>query len=526
MITTASDDDGAPPAVTHPETLVDALDLALPDGEAVVGDEGRLTYGELQDRSTRLAADLVGRGLRHGDRVAILLPNGVRWVVAALAAHRAGLTVVPLNTWYRASELEHVLHEADVRLVVTDRAVFGRDTVAELEAAGFPRRPSEGVLVWAGDEELPAGGMAGDTSTVAKLPRPEPTDVALILFTSGSTARPKPVPLEHGKLMANTREIGRRQHVRSDDRLWLGAPMFFGYGCSNALPVALGVGATLCLESRIDGDRSLAFIARERCTVYYGFGATTRLLLTAPSFGTHDLSSLRTGTTGFSTEEKRLVIDDLGVDGVCSVYGLSEAYGHSAMTDAHDDRDVCLHTSGTVLPTQEIRVSDEEGAALPPGERGEIELRGCVIDSYLGRADLDEGVFRPGGWMRTGDLGVLDERGRLRVVGRRKEMLKVKGINIAPAEVEDLLHAHPDVAQAYVVGLPGEAGDETMVAAVVASRPGHDLPAALVAWIRERAASYKVPARIELLAAEEIPLTGTGKVSKQLLRDDLVRRTR
>ena len=512
----------AGPAAPHPTlhpTLTAALDAAPADDEAVVGGEGRLTYGRLRERTAQLAADLVRRGLRRGDRVAILLPNGVRWIVAALAAHRAGLTVVPLNTWYRAAELEHVLDEAAVSLVVTDHAVFGRDTAAHLRAAGFPGRPGQDVLVWADGDALPPAVPAD--GAVPEFPGPEPRDLAWILFTSGSTARPKPVPLEHGKLMANTREIARRQHLRRGDRLWLGAPLFFGYGCSNALPVALGAGATLCLEPRIDGDASLAFLARERCTVYYGFGAATRVLLAAGSFGDHDLSSLRTGTTGFSTEEKRLVLDELGVAEVCSVYGLSEAYGHSAMSDAHDPREVRLHTSGTALPTQELRVCDESGSPVPAGETGEIEVRGCVVDGYLDRPDLDDGVFRPGGWMRTGDLGVLDGEGRLRVVGRRKEMLKVKGINIAPLEVEDLLVGHADVAEAYVVGLPGEAGDEVMVAAVVATRPAPDLPDALAAWVRERAASYKVPARIVLVASEDVPLTSTGKVSKKLLREQL-----
>ncbi|MDL5155609.1 class I adenylate-forming enzyme family protein [Actinomycetospora termitidis] len=499
-------------------TLVAALDAAPAHDEAVVGGEGRLTYGELRDRTAQLAADLLRRGLHRGDRVAVLLPNGVRWIVAALAAHRAGLTVVPLNTWYRAAELEHVIEEAAVSLVVTDHAVFGRDTVAELRGAGFPV-PGQDVLVWAAEDPLP-DGLPGDGPT-ADLSGPEPGDLAWILFTSGSTARPKPVPLEHGTLMANTREIARRQHLRRGDRLWLGAPLFFGYGCSNALPVALGVGATLCLEPRIDGEESLAFIARERCTVYYGFGAATRVLLAAPSFGEHDLSSLRTGTTGFSAEEKRLVIDELGVAEVCSVYGLSEAYGHSAMSDAHDPREVRLQTSGTALPTQELRVCDEAGTPLAAGATGEIEVRGAVIGGYLDRPDLDDGVFRPGGWMRTGDLGVLDDDGRLAVVGRRKEMLKVKGINIAPLEVEDLLVGHPDVSEAYVVGLPDAAGDEVMVAAVIASRDVPDLPDALVAWIRGRAASYKVPSRIVLLATGDVPLTSTGKVSKKLLREQL-----
>ncbi|WP_445189289.1 class I adenylate-forming enzyme family protein [Pseudonocardia sp. Cha107L01] len=512
-----------PVALTLPEVL-DDLAARHPNAEALVGPEGRTTYAALADRTTRLAAFLAGAGLRRGDRVGILLPNGLRWITAALAAHRAGLTVVPVNTWYRAAELEHVLRGSAVRLVITDSTIFGRDVRAELTAAGLPQTfPAAngpdgylGALVWPADAELP--GEAGPVP----LSGPRPDDLALLLFTSGSTARPKPVPLEHGKLLRNGYEIGRRQHLVAGDRLWIAAPFFFGYGCSNALPVALAHGVTLCLEERVDGDRSLEFIARERCTVYYGLAPTTRNLLAAPSFGRHDISSLRTGTTGFTAEDKRLVIEELGVTEVCSMYGLTEGYGHSTVSDAHDSVEIRLRTSGPIVPTQEIRITDPDGTPLVTGETGEIELRGCVIGAYLGGPELNDGAFRDGGWFRTSDLGHLDDACRLHVVGRRKEMLKVKGINIAPIEVEELLCSHRAVDQAYVVGLPDPAGDELMVAAVVVRR-GHEqgpaFVAELTAHVKARAAGYKVPTRIEVLAQEQLPLTDTGKVSKRALRD-------
>ena len=511
-----------PTGLTLPGVL-DDLAVRLPDAEAVVGPEGRVTYSEVRARTQRLASFLNRAGLRPGDRVAVLLPNGVRWIVAALAAHRAGLTVVPVNTWYRAAELEHVLRGAGVRLVVTDTAVFGRDTLGELAAAGLPQRyPATGdylgAVVWPAADELPAQAVDADLPV---LPTPASEDLAFVLFTSGSTARPKPVPLEHGKLLRNGYEIGRRQRLVEGDRLWIAAPFFFGYGCANALPVALTHGVTLCLEERVDGDRSLAFLARERCTVYYGLAITTRILLAAPSFGEHDISALRTGTTGFTPEDKRLVIEELGVGEICSMYGLTEGYGHSTVSDAHDSLDVRLRTSGSVLPTQEIRVTDEEGVSLPAGRTGEVELRGCVIDGYLGGPELDTGVFRPGGWFRTGDLGFLDEADRLHVVGRRKEMLKVKGINIAPVEVEELLAAHPDVDQAYVVGIPDPDGDELMAAVVVprpGRTPGAEFAQELTADLRARAAAYKVPSRVEVVMQHELPLTDTGKVSKRALR--------
>lgn len=493
--------------------------------EAVVGPDGRVTFAELSERCEQMAAFYSAAGLAGGDRVGVLLPNGLRWIVAALGAHRAGLVAVPINTWYRSSEYGHVIDAARLRLIVTDDPLFGRPVLDDLAAAGHGqiyRGPGDGYL---GALRWPSGAELPPEAAVVPGPAPDvrvaPEDLALVLFTSGSTARPKPVPLRHGPLVRNGREIGRRQHLRAGDRLWIAAPFFFGYGCANALPVALTHATALCLEERVDGDASLEFIARERCTVYYGLATTTRSLLAAPSFGQHDISSLRTGTTGFTAADKRLAIEELGISEVCSVYGLTEAYGHSTMTDAHDPLEVKLHTQGRVVSTQEIRIVDDAGEPIGPCMTGEVELRGCVIDAYLDSPEIDAVSFRPGGWFRTMDLGWLDEEERLHFVGRRKELMKIKGINIAPAEVEDILAEHPRVDESYVMGVSSPDGDEAMAAVVVPRGPVDDeagLVADLTAHMRSRAASYKVPSRFLVMEGTRLPLTDTGKVSRLELR--------
>lgn len=496
--------------------------------EAVVGPDGRATFAELRERCLRMAAFYTEAGLAPGDRVGVLLPNGLRWIVATLGAHRAGLVAVPMNTWYRSSEYAHVIEAAQLRMIVTDDPLFGRPVLDDLFAAGHggtyacPGAGYRGALRWPSGAELPpdAAVVTGGAPDAGVTPE----DLALVLFTSGSTAQPKAVPLRHGPLVRNGREIGRRQHVRPGDRLWIAAPFFFGYGCANALPVSLTHATALCLQERVDGDASLEFIARERCTVYYGLATTTRSLLAAPSFGRHDISSLRTGTTGFTAADKRLAIEELGVSEVCSVYGLTEAYGHSTMTDAHDPVEVKLHTQGTVVPTQEIRVVDDDGEPVDAGITGEVELRGCVIDAYLNSPEVDAVSFRPGGWFRTMDLGWLDEQERLHFVGRRKELMKIKGINIAPAEVEEIMAAHPCVDQSYVIGVTAPGGEEAMVAVVVPRGAVDDeaeLIADLTAHMRGRAASYKVPSRFVVMEGTRLPLTATGKVSRLELRNML-----
>jgi fatty-acyl-CoA synthase len=497
--------------------------------EAVVAPEGRVTFAELDERCDEIAGALAAAGLRPGDKVGILLPNGLRWLLAMLAAQRAGLVAVPINTWYRSSEIAHVIGTAGVRLVVTDRHIFGKDIPHELVIAGYgtmfasgdPARAYLGTLLWPAAELSPPDAARGPVPQV----RVTGNDVAMILYTSGSTALPKAVPLEHGKLLRNGQAMGDRMHLRPGDRIWLAMPLFFGFGACNALPVALAHGVTLCLQERVDGDAALEFIERERCTVCYGLATAVRALVAAPTFGTRDISSLRTGPIAFNAEDKRLAIEVLGITEGCSCFGMTESYGFVTMTDARDPLEVKLHTQGTVLPSQRFRVVDGAGAGCPPGVTGEIELQGCVFDGYLGGDEINAGTRTADGWFRTGDLGSVDAEGRLVFAGRWKEMLKIKGINVAPVEVEGILGGHPGIDQAYVIGLDTVEGDQEMACVVVpadGTTADHDsLVADLARYVRSRAASYKVPTRFMVMDARSVPQTDTGKVSKRKLREIL-----
>lgn len=328
------------PAATFPATVARLAEL-YSDREAVVAPEGRVTFAELARRCDEIAGAFSAAGLRPGERVGILLPNGLRWLVTLLGAQRAGLVAVPINTWYRSSEMAHLIGTAELRMIVTDEHVFGKDILAELSAAGHgeifnPGRSADGylgALFWPAAQPFPPAAVRG--------PVPTPTvvsadDVAMILFTSGSTALPKPVPLEHGKLMCNGRAMGECMDLRPGDRLWLAMPLFFGYGACNALPVALTHGVTLCLQEKVEGDAALEVHRARTLHSLLRSGDGGRALLAAPSFGRRDISSLRTGPVGFNAEDKRLAIDGLGISEACSAYGLTESYGFVTMTHAHD----------------------------------------------------------------------------------------------------------------------------------------------------------------------------------------------
>lgn len=530
-------DDTYRPASSLPGEL-EAFAATTPGHQAVVAGDGNATAEELAEAAARFGAGLLAAGLERGDAVGLLLPNGLRWLVAALGINYAGMTCVPLNTWYKSEELARTTERSGMAMIVSQRTFFGRDYAAILgEAHLLERGPGryQGTVLWEASGDLPFLGVEeSDVDALRQSARAgavAPERPAYLVFTSGSTAEPKIVPLYGSCLTRNAYEMGRRQGLQPGDRLWMAAPLFFGYGCANAIPVALTHRNVLCLQERFDPMESARFIEEQRCTVYYGLGPMTRALVASGAAAAHDLSSLRTGTTGFSPEDKRLVIEVLGVTGVCSVYGLTEGYGHSAMTDTADLPDVKLHSQGRVVPSQELRIADVvTGNPIDqrhPDAIGEIQLRGCVTPAYLNDPIANKASFTSDGWFRTGDLGWLDGDERLHFCGRIKEIVKVKGITVSPADVELAISAHPDVEQAYVFGWgPGGTEDEVLCCALVL-RPGvvggddGATTERIAAWLQERVASYKVPERLALLSADEVPTTDTGKVSKRLIGERL-----
>lgn len=515
------------PATTS--SVLAAVAEAHPGRAFVVAADGELTYGAMARHAARLAAQFDALDLRKGERVGVLLPNGIRWCAALLGAHAAGLDVVPLNTWYRQDELLAAARRARLRAIITQDEIFGFKSGQHAVSVGehLDVWPYRGTFLWprgaAGPVGLPAApepSLPDALNTLRNAPVAE-SDDALLIFTSGSSAEPKAVRLTQGGLVRTAHATGERQGIRSDDRFWFASPLFFVFGCSNALPNALTHAATLCLQERFEATSALEFIERHRCTVYYGVAPITRALAACQDLAKHDISSLRTGTANATPEDLRLAIEVLGVEQVCNAYGMTEGYGHSTITSCADPASVRIGSQGHVLPTQELRIV-ANGAVAGPHEPGEIQIRGAITPGYLDSPELTADAFAGDGWFRTGDIGSLDANGRLHYVGRGHEMMKVKGISISPAEVELLLVQHELVDEAFVFGLATPEGDQSVGCVLVSTVPD-DAREALVRdvleWMRQRAAAYKVPTTVRVMTGDELPLTATGKVSKRLLQE-------
>jgi fatty-acyl-CoA synthase len=513
--------------------LLDEMASRYPEREAVVAGNDRLTYRALRTEARRVAKGLHRLGVRRGDRVALLAGNRVEWLLTDFAVATLGATLVPISTWSRTRELEYVLRHSDATALVTVDRFLGQDYLAMLGeiGPGSPRAPELRHVVGLGTErsrgvtpfgELSEIGAAiGDDELDACQRDVRPADVAYILYTSGTTSTPKGVTLQHVGLIENMFAIGERQHLTPEDRLWLGISLFWGFGCENALLAVMTHGGSVVLQEHFEPGEALALIERERCSVYYGTPNIALALWEHPDRPRRNLTSLRTGAAIGPPQAMQMVMD-LGAREICNVYGLTECYGNCTVTDAHDPVEVRLHTVGRPLPGMEIRIVDPgTRRALPPGEAGEITIRGYMTPGYHKDADKNAAAFDAGGWFLTGDLGVIDPDGRLRFRGRIKEMVKTGGINVAPLEVEEILLGHPDVEQAYVVGVPDRRKEEA-VAAVVVLKEGRQVSADdLRAFCRRSLAAFKVPEVVSFVAREALPLTASGKVQKHRLRDAL-----
>ncbi|MCY4452404.1 MAG: AMP-binding protein [Immundisolibacterales bacterium] len=515
-----------PRARTVP-ALLGELAEGHPDVEFIVGAGRRLRYPEFRDEARRFACALHALGVRRGDKVAILMGNRPEWLIAYFAILSLGAVMVSLNTWATRRELAYMLDHSDTSVLVTVDRFLGQDYTAALQeigaAAGLPRlrhivrlapdgRTLPGGVSW---EAALQAGMAVPESTVdAAEDAIEPADVGCILYTSGSTSTPKGVQLQHFALIENMWHIGERQRLRAGDRLWLAVSLFWGLGCENALFALMTHAGTIVLQERFEAGEAIDLIERERCTVVYATPNMVRALAEHPGYRRERLASLRTGVTIGTPEQVRLLAD-LGASEICNVYGLTETYGNCTVTDAQDPMEVRAASVGRPLPGFELAIVDPKTRrSLPAGEVGEIKARGYVTCGYYRDEDRNREAFDDEGWFLTGDLGYLDDSGRLHYRGRLKEMIKTGGINVAPVEVEEVLMSHPGVEQAFVVGLPDAERDEIVVAAVV-PREGSGVDEAT---LREHSAgalaAYKRPRRYRLVAAEELPLTTTGKVRK------------
>ena len=531
-------------------TLNQLLDTAADEHaetEALVTADERLTYAELHDRVREFARGLLSLGVRTGDRVGVLLSNRVEWFVATYATERVGATMVGLNTWYKPDELRYALRQADVSTLVTLDSFLGNDYLEMLTSVDPAIADGDGTgvnsavlpvlqtVVIVGD--APAWAVSWDevvgrTNDVSRerlaatAEAVEPGDEAYVLFSSGTTGRPKPIALEHDGLVTNPRSIGARLGVKAGDRFWLGLPLFFSFAACNESVTAFAHGATLVVQEHFDAREAVDLVREEECTVLYGMGNMFKGMESLDVDLREAFESVRVALAVAPRPVRRRLEEDHGVDRALNCYGLTEVSAICAITHRDSDERSRRETVGHPLANVDVRVKDPEtDVEVAPGERGEIRIRSrTMFREYLKRPEKTREAFDQEGYFRTGDLGWLEADGRLVFEGRIKDMIKTGGINVSPQEVQRVVGQHPHVDEAVVVGLPDDRRDEVVAAAV---RPvdGHELTGEdVIAFCAERISAYKVP-DVVVVRDDEFPRTDTGKVRKFEVREELAAET-
>lgn len=488
--------------------LTEELARRVGERPALTGGEVTLTWADVEERSLWLALGLRTAGVKAGDRVAVLLPNSVNWVLLDLAAARLGAVFVGLNTWYREEELGSVLAHSGARILVTADRVFGLE-MAVVEERLLARCPELKSVVTRLDElEV--------RDQTAAFPKVDPDAPANILYTSGSTGRPKGVVLHNRHLIENGFSIGERMHLSETDVLWAAIPFFFSFFSANALMAIMTHGASIVVQDRFDPEVALDLIERHRCSVYYGMQNMSQAMAAVQARAPRDLSSMRTGLT-IGPAEAILATAEL-VPRICSVYGLTETYGNCAVCDAEEPLELRTTSQGRLLPGFEAKVVDpESGRRLNPGEVGHLCVRGHVTSGYFRDEALNRESFDAEGYLLTGDLCSVDADNRVRYQGRLKELIKTGGINVSPVEIESALMRHPGVREAHVIGYPDPRKGEVPVAFVEWAAGTQADEDALLAHCRQVLPSYAVPHRVVSVGDSELPRLATGKVAKREL---------
>ncbi|WP_031075500.1 AMP-binding protein [Streptomyces sp. NRRL S-118] len=526
--------------VEPPATVVHALRAAVaraPGHTALAYFDGRLTYRETDALSDSVAGFLAARGVRRGDRVAIMLQNTPHFVLALLGAWKAGATVVPLNPMYKSAEVAHVLTDSGATvLVCADQAweAYLRDTAAASSARvaltacekDLQTRDDTRVL---GFERIPRPAGAEDLVAVARAGHPAPADrepaaadVALISYTSGTSGTPKGAMNLHGGITYNA-ERQRTGHPIAEGAAYFAlAPLFHITGMVCELAACVANAGTLVLTHRFEAGVVLDAFAEHRPAYTVGPSTAFMALAAHPSATRDHFASFQVISSGGAPLPPALVERFRAGFGpyIRNGYGLTECTAPCAAVPAEKEAPVDP-ASGTLsvgLPGPEtvVRILDETGREVPFGEPGEIAVRGPqVVPGYWRLPEATAETF-PDGELRTGDIGFMDADGWLYVVDRKKDMINASGFKVWPREVEDVLHTHPAVREAAVVGVPDAYRGET-VKAYVSLRPGSSAgPDELAAYCAQRLAAYKYPREVEILP--ELPKTASGKILRRELR--------
>jgi long-chain acyl-CoA synthetase len=475
-----------------------------PDAPAVRLGEVELSYRELDERSARLATLLRESGVEPGDRVGVMLPNVPEFPVAYYGVLRAGAIVVPMNVLLKRREIAFYLEDSGAKLLLAWHGF------AEEAAAGAAEAGAEPVEV---EPEAFAATLDGHEPS-REIAEAGDDDTAVILYTSGTTGRPKGAELTHANLARNAEVSSRTTCEIAAGDVVLGAlPLFHSFGQTVAMNASLRVGACLTLVPRFDPGEALATMQRDRVTHFYGVPTMFGALLHHPERERFDTSALRTCITGGASMPVEVLhgFEDAFGAVVLEGYGLSET--SPVACSNHPDRERKPGSIGTPIEGVEMRVVDENEEEVVQGEVGEVVIRGHnVMKGYWQRPGATEEAMR-GGWFHSGDMARVDGDGCFYIVDRKKDLIIRGGYNVYPREVEEVLYEHPKIREAAVVGIPHDEWGEEIGAAIVL-REGEQLsPEEVSAYVKERIAAYKYPRLVWFL--DELPKGPTGKILKR-----------
>lgn len=522
----------SPPVLDAPTTIAQLLFSSAERfaGHTAIEENGQCTdYAELPNQALTITRGLMALGIQAGDRVGIWAPNSRDWILAALGIHCAGAVLVPINTRMKGTEAADVLARSGCRVLFVQQRFLDVDYPAMLE----PHRPAslEHLVVLASDtpprpgdlsfQQFLLGAATYDSEAARRRALAiEPQAMCDLLFTSGTTGKPKGVMSGHGQNLRAFSEYVKVIGLVPGDRYLIVNPFFHAFGYKAGWLTCLIAGATILPHAVFDADAVFQRIANERISVLPGAPTLYLSLLAHPRLAETDLSSLRIAVTGSASIPPSLIErmrNELGFSVVTTAYGLTECGGLATLCDPQDSAQVIAGTSGRPIAGTEVSIRDPHNQALANGETGEICLRGFhVMQGYFENPEATAEAIDADGWLHTGDVGRLDEAGNLIITDRLKDMYIVGGFNCYPAEIEAALIAHPAIAQVAVIGVADARMGEVGCACVVL-REGQTLDeSALISWSRERMANYKVPRLVRFFDA--LPLNPSNKVAKNELR--------
>ena len=473
------------------------------DRTAIKLDDVEVTYAQLDDGSARVAALLEQKGVKPGDRVGVMLPNVPYFALAYYGVLRAGGVVVPMNVLLKGRETAFYLQDPEAK------ALFAWGDFEDAASTGAQESGAELILVKPGEFEKLLAGVEPATDVVDR----DEQDTAVILYTSGTTGKPKGAELTHANLLRNADVIVNLSDISEDDVLLGALPLFHSFGQTCGLNGGMKAGATLSMIPRFDPGKALEIIERDGVTIFQGVPTMYTAMLNHEGKEDVDVSTLRlcvSGGSAMPVEVLRGFEEAFGCK-VLEGYGLSETSPVASFN--HPDRERKPGTIGTPVEGVEMKVVDDEGKDVPQGEVGEIVIKGHnVMKGYYNREDATAEAIKDG-WFFTGDMGKIDEDGYFSIVDRKKELIIRGGYNVYPREVEEVLYEHEAVQECAVIGVPDEnMGEE--VAAIVVLKQGKSVDEeTLRDYVKGEVAGYKYPRRIHFV--DDLPKTATGKILKR-----------